>query len=55
MTKRNHEVINCTRSNIKHNSKLSNLMKISRIEQYNGKYGSNPYGIRDIYNDLFKI
>ena len=32
----------------KKNSKLTNLKKISRIEGYNGKYGSNPPGIREI-------
>ena len=31
------------------------LMKISRIEGYNGKYGSNPQGIREIYDDLFEF
>ena len=31
---------------------LTNLMKISRIEWYNGKYGLNPQGIREIFYDL---
>ena len=31
------EVVNFTRSGVKNNSKLTNLMKISRIEGYNGK------------------
>ena len=39
---RDREVVNCTRSHVKTNSELTNLMKISRIEGYNGKYGSNP-------------
>ena len=30
-------------------------MKISRIEWYNGKYGSNPQGNKEIYDDLFEI
>ena len=55
MTKRDREVVNCTQSRVKNNSKLTNLMKISRIEGYNGKYGSNPQGIREIYNDLFEF
>ena len=38
-------IINCTRSRVKTKSKLTNLMKISRIEGYNGKYGLNPHGI----------
>ena len=48
-------VVNCTRSRVKTKSKLTNLMKISRIEGYNGKYGSNPQGIREISDDLFKF
>ena len=30
-------------------------MKTSRIEGYNGKYRSNPQGIREISDDLFKF
>ena len=52
---RDDEVINCTRSRVKIKSKLTNLMKISRIEGYNGKYGSNPQGIREISDDLFEF
>ena len=37
--KRDREVVNCTRSRVKNNSRLINLVKISRIEAYNGKYG----------------
>ena len=49
------EVINCTRSCVITKSKLTTLMKISRIEGNNGKYGSNPQGIREISDDLFKL
>ena len=45
LTKQDCEVVNCTRSCVKTKSKLTNLMKISRIEGYNSKYGSNPQGI----------
>ena len=55
LTKRDHEVVNFTRSRVKNNSKLTNLMKISRNEGYNGKYGLNPQGIREISNDLFEF
>ena len=48
-------VVNCRQSRVKNNSKLTNLMKISRIEGYNGKYGLNPQGIREIYEDLFEL
>ena len=51
LTNRYREVVNCTRSYVKNNSKLTNLMKISRIEGYNGKYGSNPQEIRKISDD----
>ena len=48
-------VVNCTRSRVKTKSELTNLVKISRIEGYNGKYGSNPQGIREISDDLFEF
>ena len=49
------EVVNWTWSCVKIKSKLTNLMKISRIEGYNGKYGSNPHGITEISDDLFEF
>ena len=55
LTNRDCEVINCTWSSVKNKSKLTNLMKISRIEGYNGKYGSNPQGIREISDDFFEF
>ena len=55
LTNRDREIINCTRSRVKIKSKLINLMKITRIEGYNGKYGSNPPGIREIFYDLFEF
>ena len=55
MTYQDREVINCPRSRVKIKSKLTNLMKISRIEGYNSKYGSNPQGIREISDDLFEF
>ena len=55
MTDQDRVVVTCTRSRVKNNSKLTNVMKISRIERYNGKYGSNPQGIRKIYDDLFEF
>ena len=55
MTNQDRVVVENTRSRVKINSKLINLMKISRIEGYNGKYGSNPKGTRKISDDLFKF
>ena len=55
LTDWDREVINCTRSHVKNNSKLTNFMKISRIEGYNGKYGPNPQRIREISYDLFEF
>ena len=52
VTNQDHEVVNFTRSRDKNNSKLTNLMKITRIEVYNGKYGSNPQEIKEILDDL---
>ena len=40
-------VIKCTLIHVKIKSKLTNLIKITRIEGYNGKYGSNSQGIDD--------
>ena len=42
LTKRDREVVEITRSCVKIKSKLTNFMKLIRIEGYNGKYGSNP-------------
>ena len=55
MTNQDRVVINFTRSRVTNNSKLTNLVKISRIEGYNGKYWSNPQGIREISDDLFEF
>ena len=55
MTSGDREVINFTWSRVKTKSKLTNLMKISRIEGYNGKYESNPQENKEIYDDLFEI
>ena len=54
-TDRIDAVVNCTPIRVKMKSKLINLMKVSRIEEYNGKYGSNPQGIRKISDDLFEF
>ena len=48
-------VVNCTPIRVKIKSKLTNLMKIAQIEGYNGKYVSNPHGISEILDDLFKF
>ena len=53
--KRDHEVVNFIWSHVKNKSKLINLMKISQIEGYNGKYRLNPQGIREISDDLFEF
>ena len=55
VTERDHEVVENTRSQVKIKSKLTNLMKITRIEGYNGKYESNPHRIREISDDLFEF
>ena len=37
------------------NSKLTNFKKFTRIEGYNGKYGSNPQGIKEFLDVIFKF
>ena len=54
VTKRDRKVVKNARSRVKTKSKLTNFMKLIRIEGYNGKYGSNPQGIREILDDLFR-
>ena len=49
------KVVKNTWSCVKIKSKLTNLMKITRIEEYNDKYGSNPQGIRESSDDLFEF
>ena len=53
--KRDHEVVENTRSRVKIKFKLINLMKLIQIEGYNGKYGLNPQGIMEILDDLFEF
>ena len=55
MTERDHEVVENTRSRVKINSKLTSLIELIQIEGYNGKYGSNSQGIREISDDLFEF
>ena len=55
VTDRIDVVINCTPICGKIKSKHINLMKITRIEGYNSKYGLNPHGIREISYDLFEF
>ena len=37
LTRGNRKVVDFIRSHVKNNSKLTNLMKLTRIEGYNGK------------------
>ena len=55
MTRRDREVIDFTWYRIKNYSKLINFRKFTRIEGYNGKYGSNPHGIKEFLNVIFKF
>ena len=52
---RDHEVIENTWSRVKIKFKFTNFNINSRIEWYNGKYESNPQGIREILDDLFEF
>ena len=55
LTRRNREVVDCKRYRVKNNSKLTNFRKFTRIEGYNGKYGSNPQGIKQFLDVFFKF
>ena len=55
MTRQNCEVVDFTRYRVKNNNELTNLMKMNRIQGYNGKYGSNPQGIKQFLNVIFKF
>ena len=55
LTRRDRKVINFTRYHVKNYSKLSNFRKFTRIEGYNGKYGSNPQGIKEFLDVIFKF
>ena len=45
LTRRDREVVDFKRYRVKNYTELTNLMKMYRIQGYNGKYGSNPQGI----------
>ena len=55
MTRRDREVVNFKRYRVKNYSKLTNFRKFTRIEGYNGKYGSNPQGIKEFLDVFFKF
>ena len=55
VTRRNREFINFTRYRVKNYSKLTNFRIFARIEGYNGKYGSNPQGIKEFLDIIFKF
>ena len=55
MTGRDREVVDLTRSRVKNISELTNFGKLTRIKGYNGKYGSNPHGIKVFSRDLLEI
>ena len=53
--KQDQVVVENTRLRVKIKFKLTNFKINSRIEEYNGKYGLNPQGIREILDDLFEF
>ena len=55
LTRRDREVVNFTRYRVKNNTELTNLMRMNRIQGYNGKYGSNPQGIKQFLDVIFKF
>ena len=55
LTRRNREVVDFKRYRVKNYSKLTNFRKFTRIEGYNGKYGSNPQGIKEFLDVFFKF
>ena len=55
LTRRDREPDNFMRYRVKNNSKLNNFKKFTRIEGYNGKYGSNPQGIKEFLDIIFKF
>ena len=55
VTRKNREVVDFTRYRVKNNTELTNLMKMNRIQGYNGKYGSNPQGIKQFLDVIFKF
>ena len=48
-------VFNCTANRVKIKHKLTNFTKLIRIARYNGKYGSNSQGSREIFYVFFKF
>ena len=55
MTRRNREVVDFKQYRVKNNTEVTNLMKMYRIQGYNGKYGSNPQGIKQFLDAIFKF
>ena len=55
MTKRDRKVDEITWSRVKTKSKLTNFIKLIQVERYNGKYGSSPQEIKEIFHDLVEF
>ena len=55
LMRRDREIVDFTRSRVKNNTELTNFRKFTRIEGYNGKYGSNPQGIKQFLDVFFKF
>ena len=55
MTRRDREVVDFTWYRVKNYSKLTNFRKFTRIEGYNGKYGSNPQEIKEFLDVFFEF
>ena len=48
-------IVNCTPTRVNYKAKFTNLTKITRIEGYNGKYGSNPWRNKGFLRDLLEF
>ena len=55
VTRRNREVVDFKRYRVKNNTELTNLMKMYRIQGYNGKYGSNPQEFRNFQEIFYNL
>ena len=55
LTRRNREVVNFKWYRVKNNTELTNFENLEWIEWHNGKYGSNPQGIKQFLDVIFKF
>ena len=55
LKRQDREVVDFMRYRVKNYSELTNFRKLTQIEWHNGKYGSNPQGIKEFLDVILEF